>query len=414
MKKSIFLSLIFSGLLIAGALLFAPVHRVFAERLVIDVVKAPDQLVTCGLVGSPTFCDMCDLIVLVKAVLDFIWTSAWVVAAGMMVYGGFYMILPSFGAGGSGMYEKGNKILWNVAKGLVIVFFAWVAIDTIIKVVAGGVDNSLTSGVPAVLPQVPDSPFTSVATQDEESVQRVAKIKLGPWNKISCTRAPERAPLALLQIPEEFQCVNGKPVKPIQGFNPCDPLVAQNIQAWQNGNAESFAGTPVGVVGQCKPGILNGAEGNYNQIIIQEAANNGVPLDCAQASFIVESDGKRNAFSPKGAAGLGQIMPATAKDLDRPRFGNKSPEEIQAELKANPQLSIQLSMKYLGNIMKKEARGDCVLATAGYNAGPQNIYPSPKGTCNGQPAWMCITETVNHVKKIQANISAINSGCNPG
>ncbi|MFY9463119.1 MAG: hypothetical protein WAP52_02955, partial [Candidatus Sungiibacteriota bacterium] len=178
MKKSVFFSLVFSCLLIVGALLFAPTHHVLAE--------SDPRLVTCGLVGSGNFCDMCDLIVLVKSFLDFIWKSAWVIAAAMMVYGGFYMILPSFGAGGAGMFEKGKKILTNVAWGLVIVFFAWIAIDTIIKIVAGGVVGSTT---PAGL-------FSGSQS-------------FGPWNKISCTRAPERAPLALLEIPEALRCPPG-------------------------------------------------------------------------------------------------------------------------------------------------------------------------------------------------------------
>jgi hypothetical protein len=281
------------------------------------------------------------------------------------------------------MFEKGKKILWNVAKGLAIVFFAWVAIDTIIKVIA---DQNLVSGAPATI------------------------NGWGPWNTIECTRAPKRAALPLLDVPEEFKCKPGQP-SVIPGFDPCDPVVKQSLQDyWGGDKATSFAG-PV-VAGKCKPGILR----PYHQQIQADAAANGVPLNCAQALFITESGGSSAAHSNKGAAGLGQIMPSTARTLEPQRFKGMSDGQIQAVLKSDSGLNIRMSMRYFGSIMHSSlGKNDCVLAAAGYNAGPDRLKPPRQGSsCKQQYIWQCIDETRDRmVPSVQGNLQQIASGCNP-
>ena len=299
------------------------------------------------------------------------------------------------------MYQKGIKILTNVAWGLVIVFFAWIIIDTIIKVVAG---QSLTSGAPAVLPKEPTSPF------QEGPLVGINPVVFGPWNKIQCTRAPKRTPLALLEIPPEFQCVNGQPVKPIPGFNSCDRLVAQNIADWNDGHASSFNGTPAN--GVCKSGVLGGG---LQAKVIQAAQSNSIDPQYFQALVIHESGGKPWRVSGKGAIGLGQLMPDTARDLHTP-FRSMTDAEVTRELINNPDLNLNLSAKYVrGRLNLREVNGNYSLATAAYNAGDTGVRPPKKNNCQAQYAYQCIAETTAMIPAVDAKWEQIKTGaCNPG
>lgn len=73
------------------------------------------------------------------------------------------------------------------------------------------------------------------------------------------------------------------------------------------------------------------------------------------ALVAAESAGKPNAVSPKGAQGLGQLMPATAK-----RFGVKDASD--------PAQNLRGAAEYL-SLLLKLYKGDALLALAGYNAG---------------------------------------------
>lgn len=102
-------------------------------------------------------CDTCHLFDLLKHTLDFIWK--WIaipVVALMITYGGILLIIPS-----SGSLERGKKIIINALFGLLIVFSAWLIIDTIIKVIA---QQSVLSQTPAEIGGY------------------------GPWNSFTCTK----------------------------------------------------------------------------------------------------------------------------------------------------------------------------------------------------------------------------------
>lgn len=77
-----------------------------------------------------------------------------------------------------------------------------------------------------------------------------------------------------------------------------------------------------------------------------------------QALMEVESGGNANAVSPKGAQGLMQIMPGTARDLSL-----ADPFD--------PSASIDAGSRYLSQQLK--AFGDLRLALAAYNAGPDAV-----------------------------------------
>ncbi len=82
------------------------------------------------------------------------------------------------------------------------------------------------------------------------------------------------------------------------------------------------------------------------------------PPTLVKAVMQVESAGKSKAVSSKGAAGLMQLMPATAKDLGvTDRF--------------DPQQNVEGGSKYLQQQLAKF--GDSKLALAAYNWGPSNV-----------------------------------------
>ena len=78
-----------------------------------------------------------------------------------------------------------------------------------------------------------------------------------------------------------------------------------------------------------------------------------------------ESRGKPNAVSGKGATGLMQVMPATAKEIAK-ELGVK-----EYDLK-DPETNMQFGQHYL-NKMLKLFGGDEALALAAYNAGPGKV-----------------------------------------
>ena len=77
-----------------------------------------------------------------------------------------------------------------------------------------------------------------------------------------------------------------------------------------------------------------------------------------------ESSFMRDANSPVGAKGLMQLMPNTAKNLKRGKINNK--------YLLNADNNIQLGTKYL-KILLDRNKGNQVLATASYNAGPYRV-----------------------------------------
>lgn len=89
--------------------------------------------------------------------------------------------------------------------------------------------------------------------------------------------------------------------------------------------------------------------------MIREAAlRAGLPPEFVASVARVESAFKTNAISPKGAIGVMQLMPATAKAL------GANPRDPRQNIEAGTQLLRDLLLKYDGDVVK---------ALAAYNAG---------------------------------------------
>jgi len=92
--------------------------------------------------------------------------------------------------------------------------------------------------------------------------------------------------------------------------------------------------------------------------IKQASAQHGLDPCLVQALMEAESGGNASAVSPKGAKGLMQIMPGTAKDL-------------KLDDPFDPSANIDAGSRYLRDQLK--AFGDVRLALAAYNAGPEAV-----------------------------------------
>jgi len=116
----------------------------------------------------------------------------------------------------------------------------------------------------------------------------------------------------------------------------------------------------------------------FDQIINSCSSEFGVDRSLVKAVIHAESGYNPNAVSSKGAAGLMQLMPATAQDL---RVADSF----------NPSDNIRGGVRYL-RFLLDTFKGDVTLALAAYNAGLGNVAKH-----GGVPPY---EETRNYVSKV--------------
>lgn len=178
------LTTLFLAVVILGSIFFIPMPKeILAEDANPGIAPVFDTsgnvttgteggLVPCGtnevngVVLNP--CQVCHIFALLQNVLNFLWWDMSVpIAALMFAWGGFLMLFQTTSAGA---LEKGKKILTNTVIGIAIIFFAWLGVDTIIKIVAARPNYEIGTSRTGIVPQV----------------QRGGRIKFGPWNEIDC------------------------------------------------------------------------------------------------------------------------------------------------------------------------------------------------------------------------------------
>jgi soluble lytic murein transglycosylase-like protein len=112
--------------------------------------------------------------------------------------------------------------------------------------------------------------------------------------------------------------------------------------------------------------------------LVREAAvRNSLPPAFVASVAKAESAMKQSALSPKGAIGVMQLMPSTAKALDA------DPHDTEQNIDAGTRLLKELLIKYDGDVVK---------ALAAYNAGPGAV-----AKYNGLPPYR---ETQDYVNKV--------------
>lgn len=122
-----------------------------------------------------------------------------------------------------------------------------------------------------------------------------------------------------------------------------------------------------------------------------------------------ESEGNPNAISPKGAIGLMQVMPGTARDISK-WMGDglidkgMSDEQITSIL-SNPVLNERYGDFYLKKMIKDySARGGVEAALVGYNAGPK---VAQKWIDSGFDNSVLPKETRGYIKKVMSGMPAM-------
>jgi soluble lytic murein transglycosylase-like protein len=127
----------------------------------------------------------------------------------------------------------------------------------------------------------------------------------------------------------------------------------------------------------------------YAAVLMQAAAAANISPTLLSALVWQESRWNPQAVSPKGAMGLAQLMPATA------RYLGVNPADPVANLHGGARYLRQLLDQFDGNVEK---------ALAAYNAGPGRVR-----SAGGVPA---IAETQNYVTSIVRRIASNSTGGN--
>lgn len=165
-------------------------------------------------------------------------------------------------------------------------------------------------------------------------------------------------PLALAPSAPEEATVAPPPEEFLDGVRAggCDPATSRRLARWDDLSAEA-------------------------------ASRHGVDHALVRAIIAVESCGDPDAVSPKGALGLMQLMPATAREI-----GCSNPKD--------PRENIDAGVKHLAGLLQR-LQGNLELAVAAYNAGEGAVAKA-----GGIPPFR---ETRNYVKSVKRHLARLGS-----
>jgi soluble lytic murein transglycosylase-like protein len=156
----------------------------------------------------------------------------------------------------------------------------------------------------------------------------------------------------------------------------------------QLSNAVSFGSALSGAIGAANPADVAGMKLTPDSSLLDAATTianqNGVDPSIFKSLVQTESAWNPSSVSSKGAVGLTQLMPSTAKDL-----GVNDPYDAMQNLAGGA--------KYLRQMLDKFG-GDYTKALAAYNAGPGAVEKA-----NGIPPYQ---ETIAYVRSILSRAQA--------
>ncbi|MFV0358671.1 lytic transglycosylase domain-containing protein [Tropicimonas sp.] len=168
------------------------------------------------------------------------------------------------------------------------------------------------------------------------------------------------------------------------------PDIAQSGSGRMEAAVAALSRGPGGAsVGSPRLAAMQAVADEYGAEILKATVGTGVSPALVLAVIGIESSGNRAAVSPAGAAGLMQLMPATAR-----RFGVSD--------RTDPAENIRGGVAYLDWLLDHFGR-DPVLALAAYNAGENAVK-----THGGVPPY---AETRDYVPKVVAAWSVAKGLC---
>jgi soluble lytic murein transglycosylase-like protein len=150
---------------------------------------------------------------------------------------------------------------------------------------------------------------------------------------------------------------------------------ATSVTAFENEEYIEYVTPPPAPVAPAPPPAPKATDAKT--LVHDAAVRNSLPPAFVASVAKAESAMKQNAVSPKGAIGVMQLMPATAKALDA------DPHDTEQNIDAGTRLLKELLIKYDGDVVK---------ALAAYNAGPGAV-----AKYNGLPPYR---ETQDYVNKV--------------
>lgn len=159
---------------------------------------------------------------------------------------------------------------------------------------------------------------------------------------------------------------------------------ASTLQAATGADAAGITDASFGPTSATAPAGGEGEAGQYEALVDQAAARNGLDPAVLHGLIQQESGFDPSAASSAGAAGLTQLMPATASSL-----GVANP--------LDPAESIEGGARYLSEMMSRFG-GNTADALAAYNAGPGAVQQY-----GGVPPY---AETESYVEKVLGNAEA--------
>ena len=116
------------------------------------------------------------------------------------------------------------------------------------------------------------------------------------------------------------------------------------------------------------------------ELVTQAAVRNGLPPELLHSVAMVESGYRQDVVSPKGAVGIMQLMPHTARDLQA------DPRDPAQNVDAGARYLRELLLKYIDDPYQLRK------ALAAYNAGPEAVDRH-----HGVPPY---AETIQYVRKV--------------
>jgi hypothetical protein len=161
----------------------------------------------------------------------------------------------------------------------------------------------------------------------------------------------------------------------VQKSSPLAPIAAKPKPVTPVVSAQS---EPTRFAEQSPLAYIKKSERLYHPIILQAANRYQVDPAIVKAIIMAESSYNPKAVSKRGAKGLMQLMPKTAKEM--------GVEDI-----FNPEHNINGGVRYYKKLLK-QFKGDIKLALAAYNAGMKNVRDH-----NGVPPFK---STRYYIKKV--------------
>jgi Rod binding domain-containing protein len=220
-----------------------------------------------------------------------------------------------------------------------------------------GKDIMLSMADESVSQQLAKKGMLGVGKLLYEHLAKRLDISSEPKSGFTAGKAPSVIPLSANSI--ETPCA--EPPRQLKVAKPETTEVTTSRQAPVSPNGDSqLPPPPKDVVNEAakRPEHETSALNEYIEHIRTAAAETNLPEDLLKSMILRESGGNAQAVSHKGAAGLMQLMPDTAKAMGvNDRF--------------NPKESIMGGARYLRTLVDRF--GDLKTALAAYNAGPSIV-----------------------------------------